>query len=117
MFLLRFSKSINQLLIKAFDRSRLGYMFLVFPAYQILAGIGLNAIGLAFAASSESVYFAPLGLFLAVLVGIPIFASWHLSSILFCVGYFGFFASLGVPFTHWMENKLEGVVNWFRPKH
>jgi hypothetical protein len=115
MFLLRFSKSINRYLINVFDQSRLRYMFLLFPAYQFVALIGLGAIVFSFEAAETSLFFALLGLFLAILIGIPIFASWHLSCLLFSVGYFGFFASLGFPLTAWATTQLEGAVNWFRP--
>ena len=90
-------------------------MFLLFPAYQFVALIGMAAIISSFGGAETSFFFALLGLFLAVLVGIPIFVSWHLSCLLFGVGYFGFFASLGFPFMAWIAAQLEDAVNWFRP--
>ena len=114
MFLLRFSKSINQYLINAFDQSRLRYMFLVFPAYQFLALIGIAAIIFSFEAAETSFYFELLGIFGTIIIGIPVIASWHLSFLLFMVGYFGFFALLGFPFMSWATTQLEGAVNWFR---
>ena len=114
MFLLSFSKSLNRYLINVFDQSRLRYMFLLFPAYQLLALIGMAAIVLSFEAAETSFLFTLLALFLAILIGVPIFASWHLSCLLFGVGYFGFFASLGFPGLSWAVRLLNGAVDWFR---
>ncbi len=115
MFVLRFSKLINRNLIRVFDQNRLRYMFFVFPVYQFLAFIGIAAIGFSFEAVGTAFYFAPLGLFLAIFIGVPILASWHLSCLLFGIGYFGFFAWLGIPFMPSVTRQLEGAANWFRP--
>lgn len=91
-------------------------MLLVFPTYQLLATIGLLAIIVSFQGSEVSIIFTFLGLLLSVLFGIPVLLSWHLSFLLFVVGYLGFAASFGFPFTRWVKAELEGAVNWFRPK-
>lgn len=114
MFLITFSNRINQNLIRFFDQSRIRYMILVFPAYQLLALAGIAAVIFSFEAVGTSPYFAPLWLILAILIGVPLLASWHLSCLLFSIGYFGFFAWLGIPFTPWVTKQLEGAVNWFR---
>jgi hypothetical protein len=114
MVIIRLSRLINLSLIRAFDHGRIWYMFLLFPAYQVLATIGIAAIVFSFEAAGKAFYFAPIGLMLAIFIGVPIFASWHLSILLFSVGYFGFFAWLGVPAMPWVTRQVEGAVNWFR---
>jgi len=115
MFVIGLSKLINRNLIHFFDQSRIRYMIFVFPAYQILAFISIAAVVFSFEAASTSLYFMPIGLILTIFMGVPIFASWHLSCLLFGIGYFGFFARLGIPFMPWVTRHLEGAVNWFRP--
>lgn len=115
MFVTRVSKTINQYLIRVFDQSRLRYIFFLFPVYQLLAALGITAIVLSFEAASTALYFASLGLVLVIFIGIPIFASWYLSCLLFCMGFFGFLAWLGLPFMSWVTRQLEHAVNWFRP--
>lgn len=115
MFVIRFSKLINRSLIRIFDQSRLKYMAFVFPAYQLLAFIGVVAIVGSFQSAERAFFFGPLALLLAFFVGVPIMASWHLSCLLFSQGYFGFLAGLGIPCMPWAAMQLENAVNWFRP--
>ncbi len=116
MIVVRLSMSVIQSLIRAFDRSRLVYMFVWFPIYQLFAIIGVVAIAFAFVSMEETYLYAPLGFLLALFVGIPIIVSWHLSCLLFLAAYFGFFASLGVPFMAWTEGQLTSAVGFFRPR-
>lgn len=115
MYIVSLSRSINRNLIRLFDQSRISYVFLVFPVYQLLAIIGGNGIVSAFELVGTSFYFLPIGLILAFFIGVPIFASWHLSVILFGICYFGFFARLGFPFLPWAIGQLESAVDWYRP--
>jgi hypothetical protein len=89
-------------------------MIFVFPAYQLLALIGIAAIVFSFEAASISLYFVPLALILTIFIGVPVFASWYLSCLLFGISYFGFFAWLGIPFMPWVTSQLESAVSWFR---
>jgi len=91
-------------------------MLVWFPAYQFFAIISVAAINLSFIAVDYALFLVPLALILLVILGVPILASWHLSCLLFGVGYFGFLARLGIPAMSWMERQVEGPVNWFRPK-
>lgn len=116
MFIITLSKLINQNLVGCFDQSRVRYMFLVFPVYQCLAFVGIAVVFFAFKAVGTSLYFLPIGLFLAFLVGVPIFASWHLSCLLFGIGYFGFLAWVGIPLMCPLSRELGRAVDWFRPK-
>jgi hypothetical protein len=115
MFIVSLSKFINRNLIRYFDQSRIRYMVLVFPAYQILVCIGIVAVLFLFEVTDTSPYFTVLWLIFAIFVGVPILASWHLSCLLFGLGYFGFLEWLGFPFMTWVTRQLEGVINWFRP--
>lgn len=115
MCVIGLSKSINRNLIRIFDHSRIRYMFLVFPTYQILAFLGIAAIAFSFESVNTAFYFGPMGLILALFIGVPLIASWHLSCLLFMIGYFEFFAWIGVPFMAWAAKLLEGPVNWLRP--
>lgn len=115
MFIVSLSKSINRNLIRYFDQSRISYMIFVFPAYQFIAFMGITTIIFSFEEAGTSPYFALFGMILAFFIGVPIFASWHLSCVLFLIGYFGFLAQLGFPFMPWVKKQLEYALNWFRP--
>ena len=114
MLAIKLSKLVNQNLIRDFDQSRVRYMVFVFPTYQILSITSLLTITFLFQTLGISLYFIPLGLILVILLGVPILASWHLSCLLFGVGYFSFLAKLGFPFMSWVTNQLENAVSWFR---
>lgn len=114
MWFLRFIRSINRHLITVFDKSRIGYMFLVFPAYQFLAFSGVVVVILSFQAAETSIYFVLLRMFLTIVVGLLLFASWYLSCLLFAMGVFEFLAVLGLPMMPWAKRRLSSAVNWFR---
>lgn len=111
MFMTRLPRRINMCLIRSFERNRLSYMVLVFPVYQLLALLGIGAVSLSFDAAAESVYFLFLCVAFVILIGVPILMSWHLSCLLFFVGYFGSFAWLGLPLAPWVTRKFESIVN------
>lgn len=90
-------------------------MALVFPAYQLLAFFGIIAIILPYAHAETTSFGGPLTLLLVFIIGVPIMASWHLSCLLFCQGYFGFLAGIGTSGAPWAARGLETAVNWFRP--
>ena len=90
-------------------------MFFLFPVYQLIAFISMAAIVFSFEAASTGFQFIVLGVVLAIVLGVPIIASWHLSCLLFGIGYFGFFAWLGMPVMPWVVKQLEEAVAWFRP--
>tara|TARA_R110002096_G_C14300353_1_gene698403 strand:+ start:304 stop:582 length:279 start_codon:yes stop_codon:yes gene_type:complete len=92
-------------------------MFLLFPIYQLITFFGIWAIISSFKAVGATFYFLPLAITLVILIGIPVFASWHLSVLLFSVGYFEFFAWLGFPLMGRVTRHLIDTVNWFRPEH
>ena len=117
MFIMKPSKRINQSLIRLFDQSRVRYTFLVFPIYQLFAFIGIAAVIFAFQAVASSLYLLPIGLILAVVLGVPILVSWHLSCLLFFIAYFEFLARFGIPFMRGASRQLEGAVNWYRPAY
>jgi len=92
-------------------------MFVLFPFYQILAFNGVVAIAYAIQEAGSGVYMGAIALILAIFIGVPIVASWHLSCFLFAVGYFGFFAWLGIPLMAWVTRQLERIVNLYRPEN
>lgn len=114
MFVVRLSKFINRNLIRYFDQNRITYMVLVFPAYQILALFGIAVVSSSFETTITSPYLIVISLILAIFVGLPILASWHLSCLLFGIGYFGFLAWIGIPFMPSLTKDLEDAANWFR---
>lgn len=115
MFILSLAKQINRNLIRQFDQSRFTYALLIFPAYQLLATVGLLSCIHLFKAIEISLFFLPLGASMAVLIGIPLLASWHLSCLLLAACYFGPMAKLGIPFMSWVLRQLDAAIRWFRP--
>jgi len=107
-------KLVIKNLIRAFDYNTIAYMFFWFPMYQIIAFIGLIVVFNTYGALGELAYATPVAIGLTVFVGLPILASWHLSVLLFGVGYFGFFARIGIPFMGWATDQIKSAVNWFR---
>jgi hypothetical protein len=109
-------KSTNRLLIAVFEYSKLLYLFVVFPIYQIsvfvLFSCGILAFEVASSAPLAAVSVAIVSLFL----GILIFSSWYLSYILMASIYFGFFAWLGFPGMAWVVRQLQEPIDWFSRK-
>lgn len=112
---LRLTSSLIRALIGSFDRNRLKYMLLLFPAYQLCAiALILVTIKLILVAQDQ-VYWWLAFVPLTFLFLMPAIATWHLSCALFLKGYFGVFAEIGLPGTRLTVRLCEAFINEFRP--
>ena len=107
-------KLVIKNLIRAFDYNTIAYMLFWFPMYQIIAFIGLIVVFNTYGALGELAYATPVSIGLTVFVGLPILTSWHLSALLLGIGFFSFFARIGIPFMGWATDRLKSAVNWIR---
>ena len=92
-----FGKYINKKLIEIFDKSRLKYVFLIFPVY-LLTTLGSLFLGVTLAAIFENIFISyGIASIIVIFVGIPMFMSFHLSAFLIFQAYFELFAKLKIP--------------------
>lgn len=111
---LRLSGYVINLLINTFDQNRLKYMTILFPIYQVTALIIFTAATKTILLAQDQPYWlvvlAPLTYFFII----PIFATWHLSCLLFLKGYFDFFVGVGIPGMKFMVRFCDEFINLFR---
>ena len=107
-------RPLNACLIAKFDESRLGYMLLWFPLYQIGAFLLFGGIGVTWLGDLPG--WVPLGFVtpLTVYLGLILFASWYLSCFLFAAGYFGFCSRWMGRSGKWVERQFMEIIDWFR---